>query len=484
MIFLTTTFHRFLNSVGKSWWACTILSGCYRLARRFQDEEKARKTLYRLACLLTLDFHRREAVVNLRTTKLYWRALHRANRLPVINQALPRWSSANPIKVGIFGMISSTLLTQEPFFRHVPAEIELHVFDISFRGSNSGYLAQRAASYQCFAGGEIIDHLGEEEKIAHAINAAKLDVVINIDYLLRSFRVIDRLETPCIIHLCSGSDLFHHNKISIQWLVQMEAEYFPLNERMFCARSRSYFSDDWVHQGPAVYDLRSEVPITSQAWRQRENLIFWHGSLYKLASSPACLTLLFQLLKDDSSLEFAFMGREDPGRWGLENILSIARRMGVENRAHYLGRPIINRGTDGNIVVSEWEKAYSLLLRARLWPDTWPTPGGAARVEAYAAGLPSIHMGVRFDKASWGKRQWNHVELPALLVPEATAWTPQEYQDLCRRCIYDETFADALAGHQQLVAAEAGNSEGFWKSLQALYNEWHARKIDDPKAEA
>ncbi len=468
---LKTGGYRVVYRIAASRTAVACLSACHRLAGRWHTEEKARRLLHRLACLLTLDVINRPGWVNLHRSRLYWKSLHASSCPARTRQTPPRWQEGTPLKVGIFGMISGTILTQEPLFRRIPPEIELHVFDVPCLGHDAGYLAGRAASYTRFS---VAD--GEEWGIAQAINTAGLDVVINIDYLLRSFRILDLLEVPCIIHLCSGSDLLHHDKVDIQWFAQPEAEYFPRGNRMFCARSRQYFSRDWIHQAPVVYDLKDLDGTVVPAWKERRNWIFWHGSLYKLASSRRLLAVLLALLADDRDLEFSFMGRDDQGVWGLKDILAAARRLGVQNRVHYTGRALVGRGAGGSLQTDHWGEVRSLLWNSRLWPDTWPAPGGSARVEAYASGLPSVHMGVRFEPAAWGRSQWNVIELPDLLIPEATAWTPREYQDLCRRCLYDETFADALAARQRQVALQAGDGRRFWNSLLVAYRQWLADK--------
>src|SRR5207253_4545739 len=112
----------------------------------------------------------------------------------------------------------------------------------------------------------------------------------------------------------------------------------------------------------------------------------------------------------------------------LEVVRRAAARHGVEAHVHYEGAFSGVRGADGSRDDPGWQKLLGYLGRARLAPDPWPIGGAAARVEAYAAGVPTAHLAVRFDEAAWGRRQDSLLEVEALLVPEATARTPEEYR--------------------------------------------------------
>src|SRR5207249_546271 len=108
------------------------------------------------------------------------------------------------------------------------------------------------------------------------------------------------------------------------------------------------------------------------------------------------------------------------------------------------------RGSDGHIDDPGWKRLVSLLGRARLSPDPWPVGGGSSRVESYLLGTPCVHMGVRFDPASWGRPQYSECEVPALLIPSGTAYSWDEYRSLCKKCLYDKAFADALVAEQMI----------------------------------
>jgi hypothetical protein len=463
---------RSIYKLADSHWIQVLLSKEYQITRRIFGEAFAQKWLYRLACLLTLDIKQIAGLVNLHRSRLYWHGLHKAYNPPRIMSKSPTCISDRPMRVGIYGYLALTLLTQEPLFRCIPKEIELFVFDIRCPGKyyeyTAMYLEDRAFHYEVFD--------GDPEKmrfVVDAINSANLDLVINVNYNLAAFQMVDQIDTPCIVHLCSGSDIFHHDKVDFQLHPQPQYDYFIRNHHIFCTSSRSYLSNQWVYSTEIAYDTRDLDSQDVPSWSERQPLIFWHGSLYKLASR-AFLESVFRLVADDANLQFVFMGRDDQGKKGLTYILQHANRWKVSGRVHYEGWAQHGRDNLGN-VTGEWEMIKRYLLQARLWPNSYPVGGGFARVEAYAAGAPSVHMGVISDESAWNRPQWSYVEGPSLLVTTGTAFNPVDYQTICRRCLYEESFANSLAREQRVVARRNSKGQAFWRGLIESYDDWRVR---------
>jgi hypothetical protein len=348
----------------------------------------------------------------------------------------------------------------------------LHVFDRRIKDHTADYLRQIARTYQLFDDGS-----ADIDDAARAINGTNLDVLINIDHDLPAYKVLDLLDTPCIVHLCSGTDLLHHDKVSFQIHAQPEAEFFIQDGRMFCTFTRQPFSQQRLYPGMVIYDIRDIAQDRAPLWMERKPLIFWHGSIYKLAKRPL-LDIILRLLAEDSSLDFIFMGRDDLQREAsLPFIEKHSSEYGVSARVHYAGQMLVGRRPDGEVFSDQgWSEIKKYLSETRLWPNTFPVGGGAARVEAYASGAPSIHMGVRFDPPYWGVSQPGTAELPALLVPEGTAYSVQEYESLCRRCIYDEAYANSLIQIQLGVSERSTNGEAFWKQMREFYQDWLANQ--------
>ncbi|MDQ7779191.1 MAG: hypothetical protein RDV41_05725 [Planctomycetota bacterium] len=384
-------------------------------------------------------------------------------------------------------------------FEGCPMDIELHVFDIqTYLGCRADWLRPATKAYEpvlcewvrSAPRGDLdrtTDHRltgpgmsrssqykAEVRRTAAMVNQANLDILLIASYEDHVYDVIDLVETPCIVHLCTGSDVLYHEKVSFQVYCQPQADFYVRGRHLFSAVTRSQFGDGLAYEGPAFYDRRGmDMTAPRPAWKERKPLIFWHGSLYKIAS-PRFLRCICRTLKADRDVQFVFMGKDD-GR-ALSMVSEFARRTGVGSQVHYEGSVAVGRlDAEGRPIGNDTAKVLSFLTKARLWPDSWPMGGGAARFEAYASGTPSVHMGVRFDPDSWGRRQESNVELPAMMISRGTAFSADDYQALCVRCLHDEPFADALAAEQMAAARELSDPVAYWRRLLGFYKDWLAR---------
>jgi hypothetical protein len=351
-----------------------------------------------------------------------------------------------PLRVGVLGAFSG-LLT-----------LELHVLDLGYEGRYARYLEPVAASYAT-------------SDLAEA--AADLDVLYVVVSGGAADEVIDAATTPCVVAFSTGSDLLHHEKVDFHLYPQPEADYFLRGDTLFCGSSRAPFGDELVYPAFFLYDRAGVEP--GPPWDEREPLVLVHGSLFKAASEPF-LDAVLPLAREGA--EVVLMGRA--GDAELEAVRRAAARHGVAGRVHYEGAFSGLRGADGSRDDPGWEKLLGYLRRARLAPDPWPIGGAAARVEAYAAGVPTAHLAVRFDEASWGRRQPSLLEVEALLVPEATARTPEEYRRLCERCLHDGDFAEALVAAQARVCEQVTDPRAYWLQLVEAHRDW-LRRVSRPR---
>ena len=156
----------------------------------------------------------------------------------------------------------------------------------------------------------------------------------------------------------------------------------------------------------------------------------------------------------------------------LERITTEAARRGLAAQVHYEGEFSAVRDPDGHVPASGWQRLLSVLERARLAADPWPVGGGSSRFEAYLAGTPSAHMGIRLDRAAWGRGQAAVCDILFLNVPRATAFDEGEYRAIARRCLYDAAFADAVADEQREVAVRLSDEGAWWTQLRTLYDRW------------
>ena len=154
-----------------------------------------------------------------------------------------------------------------------------------------------------------------------------------------------------------------------------------------------------------------------------------------------------------------------------------ARRFGVADRVHHEGQFHLRRNEAGEVDDPSWLRVAELLGRARLAPDPWPVCGGYSRVEAYLAGAPVAHVGLRSDEASWGRDQLMLTAEQADLGLEATTvYSAADYAQLCRRLLADEELADRVAHEQRALAERLTDPARFWAGFLGCYDAWLATR--------
>jgi hypothetical protein len=403
--------------------------------------------------------HQERGWINLDASRYVQRVRRAATTRRVAAKSPPR-EPDGPLRVGVLASFSGLLTLAREHFESAPEEVELHALDLGFEGRHAHYLEPVASSYAT-------------EELAEA--ASELDVLFLVGRGRDVDEVLDAARTPCIASFSTGSDLVHHEKIDFHLYPQPEADYFLRDHGLFCGTSRTRFGDELVYPAFFLYDRRGLDPEARTPWSEREPLVLVHGSLFKAAGEPF-LDAVLPLLRDGA--ELVLMGRASGD--DLAVVDRVARRHGVASRVHYEGSFSGTRGAHGVRDEPGWEKLVDYLQRARLAPDPWPIGGGAARVEAYAAGVPSVHLAVRFDKASWGRRQHSLLEVEALHVEEATARTPDEYRRLCERCLVDGAFAEAVAAAQATVCARVTDASAYWLQLVRAHQDW-LRRVGRPR---
>ena len=375
------------------------------------------------------------------------------------------------VKMACVGKFRGLLGFPGELFVQRPERVELTIVDLAYDGHAAAYLQPLADRYMTIA----LDNPStyDDQLRLAAAAVADVDLLLNANMKRDAHDLLDRVDTPCVFNYCTGSDLLHHDRVDVQLHGQPQADYFVDGRRMFCGTTRAWFSDRVVVPFRGLYDRRGLNDGGVAPWEDRDPLIVFHGSLYKLAS-PALLDCLWSLLAGDSALEFVFMGRHDSQ--ALDLIEMTAKRRGVSARVHYEGQFVSTRNADGCVDDPGWSKIRGYLGRARLAPDPWPIGGGSARFECYALGVPSVHMGVRFDRASWGRQQPAVIDVLPLVIPAATATSPEQYRKLCERCLHDAAFAHDLAVEQRRVARRASDPQVWWAQVLDCYDEWRRER--------
>lgn len=406
--------------------------------------------------------HHREGWVNLHLSRFVWRIRRVGRQAPQV--AVMPVAARTPVRIGCVGRFRGLLSFPKALFAALPAGAQLHLFDLEYNGACAEYLSDVATEYVPInAAPHYVD------AAAQAINAAGLDVLVNANSKIDAYDLVDRVATPCIMNFCPGSDFLHHDRVAFQLNGQPEADYFPVGRGLFCGTTGTFFGSVRVFPTRGYYDPRDMARGPHPPWSARKPLIVFHGSLYKLAHEDV-LDCLFGLLADDSSVRFVVMGKD--ARGALERITRAGARWGVAARVHYEGVFDSTRSEGGVVADAGWQRLCRFLGDARLAPDPWPVGGGSSRFEAFAMGVPSVHMGVRTDPASRGRPQPSVVEVPHMMVRQAVAWSVDEYRALCERCLRDEAFAAAVMETELSIARELSDPARLWRQILECYREW------------
>lgn len=435
-----------------------------RLAARVRGEDFARKLLdaFRNRFVWSGWPTHDRGWVNLDTSRFSWR-VHDAVFVPArVEPRPPRRSPEGELRIGLVGEISRLLPTSPQLFRDRPRNFRLEVFDFEYCGRYASWVEGLVDGYAGFP-------MDEAPAAARAINDAQLDVLLVFLRGALAHEAVERVATPAVVYVCMGPDILHHERVAFSLYCQPEADYFVRGDRLFCGTTRAYFGSECAYEAFLFFDDRDLRTVPRRTWAQREPLIVYHGSLYK-AATPSFVDVLVGLLKEDPELELVLAGK-DNGR-ALDQIRVAARAAGVAGRVSYEGAFLLVRSDDGTISDPVWDRVCEQLSRARLAPDPWPVSGSSARVEACALGVPTPHLALRLDPASWGRAQPQETEHPALSTPSGTAKTIEAYRELCRRCLYDEAFADALVAEQDAVLDVVTDVQGWWAQVFDRYCRW------------
>ncbi len=444
-------------------------------SERFANRLLAKLSYYYLRGLYTWPTRIR-GYVNLHFARFWWRLERHVQRARPLPSQRPRQPAPMRPRVGCVGELAKLTGFPPPFFAAAHDAVELHLFDLQYRGAHASFLERTAASYTASPLGRrsvysdlaYRDHLG---RLAEAINSRQLDLLLIIFHGTLVSYLVDRVDTPCIFNLCTGSDILHHPKVSYQLHAQPESHFFVDNGRLYSTFTRSHLGDQPVLSAPLHYDLRGIDPRSARAWSLRRPLIFLHGRLYKLAAR-GFLAALFEIMRDDPELELVYMGADDGGAQAL--IEAVAARWRLDGRVRFAGEFGHLRLAEGRVEDPGWAQCRSYLQTARLAPNPWPFGGGSTRFEAYASGAPAVHLEMATAGAGGWRRDRSVVDVPQLRVESGTAGDVAEYQELCRRCLYDEQFATRLVEEQLRVVPRVSDAAAWWAQVREYYRRWRS----------
>lgn len=413
--------------------------------------------------------------------KFFYSVKRLAYKTKEIPKRKNNFNERNMLKIGVIGMFGGITVYSKKFFEGFPDSCELFVFDIQLpNGSHAKWLEDRYTNYNL-----IFTYSGKSKSANYSksryeeeldissklINESKIDILAIMTHGDLVYDIIDLIDTPCIVNVSAGSDVVHHSKVDIELCAQFQYDLYLKNNRLFCAITDKQFVHSKVYKSKFFYDLRGIEYENSLTWNEKENLIVFHGSLYKLGKKEL-LNAVFSILKSDKNLRFIYIGKNNFDEISL--IKKEAEKMDISGQVEYGGEYQLAYDAQGNIIGKGWERVRDILTKAKVSINPWPIGGGCAVFEAYASGTPCITMA---KTATNNIRRGNYILyaggfLPALHIEQATAYSIKDYMEKCKKCIYNESFAKEIILRQKEIAKEVNDSNRWWNELILNYNDW------------
>lgn len=367
------------------------------------------------------------------------------------------------LRIGFVGEMVADIVRPPTLVSQFPDDHQLHVFDLAWDG-NFGVLPNkdnvRVSQYDLNK-----DYLSTVKALTKDINDAGLDMLIVSNYYASVKNdIIDGVDTPCIVNFSMGSHLSFHDKTDYSLYAQPRKNFFLKDNRLFSVFTNRPMRGELCYPETHVFHDREIDRTENPAWEDREPQMCFHGRLAQL-NSPLFLDCMADILNTDSGIRFSFMGEGDE----LESILQYFDRRGLSRQVEYLGQVDRVCGND-----QRWRQTILAMLRkSRLAPNPWPRGGGSSRVEAYAAGVPTMHLGMVTDGANpFDTRSQTVVDVPSLTVPSATVYSIDEYKKFCLKCLFDKEFSEQVIEEQYALVNTVTDHGSWWAEVLDIYDKW------------
>ncbi len=401
---------------------------------------------------------------NLHTYRLHLSVRRRLRRLPIAKKrSVEANKDLSSLRIGMVGEMSCGGARPTTLITDFPAEHTFYAFDTGWNGqfndvphADNVHLIRHDLSTS-----------GEPglRALADTINAARLDVIIvaNYDDGLKD-DLVTLLTTPCIVNFIMGEWPLGNARVDYTLYPILRRELRFCGSKLYSEITRRIDPTERVYlEESHCYEKYNVALPAKPPLQQRERLMIFHGNLEKLYSKRH-LDLIAELLAEDSELHFVYMGRG-----GCQpSIAEHFAKRGVANQVTFHGH--IDRsalGAEGYIA-----ELFTLLTRCRLAPSPWPQGGGLARIEAYLAGIPTVHMQLCREGKLWDRGDMPLTDVPCLEVPSTTARSISHYKQLCKQCLYDDAFAQVVVEEQYAIARRVTDTKLWWADIIDSYKHW------------
>lgn len=461
-------FHYVIAQIAESRWLPRIIISFYpRIKSAFGEKTAARFRHYPVS-LIRYMFPVYGPSPNLHALGLDIRIDRGLSDIPSVHKYDVCFSGP-PVRVGVVGALSGNLSTPAMMFEKFPENHELQLFDLALNDEH--YLDVSSLSGISVHRMRLSTDSYESDlyALADRINAADLDVLLVAHYLNeQKLDIINVVKTPCILNFSTGSLLCFHPKVDYTLFFQPRKDFYAVGNRLYSVYTKDSIWGEQCRELSPFFDTRGLDVHKEYVWEEREPLIFFHGSLYKM-STPSFLECIADVLDLVPDARFEFLGHGD-----AEPILEFFYSRGLSNRVSYLGGVGHSQGAS-----ETWIPVRRKLAKARLAPNPWPVGGGSARLETYLSATPSVHL--RMQKGTnnlYDQENQTLYDLPALEVPTSTTSTIAEYKEACVKCLTNREYAAEVVKEQKVIAKKCTDSEAWWQDFLDTYSKW--AKVAEP----
>lgn len=428
---------------------------------------------------------------NVYSYKFIWAVQERYRQKREGAETVPKLGARSPGEALKIGFVGSLAVPNKDLFQKKPEGIRLFLYDIqNGQGYRAPWLAGAAERYEAvlpygncgefkaaegWSGYEPVfrgsfSPREELKRLCGKINEDELDLLVYIGGISKFWdAVIGRINSRKIYNYATGSIISFHPKVDADRFMQPQKHYFVKDQRAFCAVLQKNITEIQMKEASFVFNHRGLDKEEPLPWEKREDIIVFHGNLYKLYNKKV-LAMIGRLLQEKKTFRFLFLGAEQ--RKEISGILRFFKRKKLENRVLYMGNFSNMPDRNGIFSGTEWKEMCALIGKAKLYIDAWPVSGGNSVFQAYMLGVPCVSLKLKQDPVPGRIREdETTVEVNGLQLKENTVETPREYEAVCRKILDDGDFAQKLAREQRrrgLHLCGADAVEDFWKELEEL----------------
>lgn len=363
------------------------------------------------------------------------------------------------LKVGFLGVLGKEGLLSKEFFRKHPLYVEVYLYDMDQNSElfndlkNLHYIKTPKLKHYLKGSNNHFELLKQLEN-------DNLDVLVVLSNTY-SLPIFDVLTIPSVISMNTTSTVMPHSKFKVQIYTQPGWNYSINGDKIKNIKKNKNLDFPTISNN-FIFASRATRVFNVKEISQRNNTFYFCGGLEKIDTKVFLNTVVY-LLESKPDSQFVYFGKYY--RNELKVIQDFFRDKGVLERTKYGGAYQTYFDENGNLIDDGVVyNAYNELFSSRLFVNSFPIIGARSCIEAYFAGVPTIHLDL--DDKDWIKNQkLQPFKLPIILTKTGTAKSVKEYKKKSLRVLNDDNFAQQIIDEQNELLKKVTNIEFFWNKI-------------------